>query len=109
MLVPTYVDAWLGGTAGTVRLDPTRMAQGVLTGIGFLGAVAVPLDRGADAALLGEHGFSVASMSDRVEGEGRNVEYRMVVRTRTLRAAQQLAETPRRRDVVDFRIAPTGD
>jgi putative Mg2+ transporter-C (MgtC) family protein len=32
---------WLGGAASheeTIRTDPTRMAQGIMTGIGFLGA-----------------------------------------------------------------------
>ncbi len=39
MLVPVYQQQWFpGGMADTVRLDPTRMAQGVMTGIGFLGA-----------------------------------------------------------------------
>jgi putative Mg2+ transporter-C (MgtC) family protein len=43
MLVTVYQWAWLGGaTAGaheeTFRTDPTRMAQGIMTGIGFLGA-----------------------------------------------------------------------
>lgn len=38
MLVSLYQWAWLpGGVRGTVT-DPTRMAQGIMTGIGFLGA-----------------------------------------------------------------------
>jgi putative Mg2+ transporter-C (MgtC) family protein len=36
MLVPLIATA--GGHAGAARLDPTRLAQGVMTGIGFLGA-----------------------------------------------------------------------
>jgi putative Mg2+ transporter-C (MgtC) family protein len=39
MLVTLYQGKWFAGTAmETVRVDPTRMAQGVMTGIGFLGA-----------------------------------------------------------------------
>jgi putative Mg2+ transporter-C (MgtC) family protein len=39
MLVTMYQAKWFtGAPLETVRVDPTRMAQGVMTGIGFLGA-----------------------------------------------------------------------
>jgi putative Mg2+ transporter-C (MgtC) family protein len=39
MAVTMYQGRWFAGAAPeTVRIDPTRMAQGVMTGIGFLGA-----------------------------------------------------------------------
>jgi putative Mg2+ transporter-C (MgtC) family protein len=38
MLVTVYEAHWVKVTADMVRLDPTRMAQGIMTGIGFLGA-----------------------------------------------------------------------
>ncbi len=39
MLVTIYQKHWFpGADLETVRMDPTRMAQGVMTGIGFLGA-----------------------------------------------------------------------
>lgn len=39
MLVTVYQKLWFSGAVlETVRIDPTRMAQGVMTGIGFLGA-----------------------------------------------------------------------
>lgn len=39
MLVTVYERLWFAGVAlETVKIDPTRMAQGVMTGIGFLGA-----------------------------------------------------------------------
>jgi putative Mg2+ transporter-C (MgtC) family protein len=39
MLVTMYQTKWFTGVPlDTVRIDPTRMAQGVMTGIGFLGA-----------------------------------------------------------------------
>ena len=38
MLVTVFQQAWFSAAPDTVRIDPTRMAQGVMTGIGFLGA-----------------------------------------------------------------------
>src|SRR6476659_5538347 len=39
MLVTVYQQQWFpGGLNQRVSLDPTRMAQGIMTGIGFLGA-----------------------------------------------------------------------
>jgi putative Mg2+ transporter-C (MgtC) family protein len=38
MLVTTNQSLWLRVPVETVRTDPTRMAQGIMTGIGFLGA-----------------------------------------------------------------------
>lgn len=44
MLVTLYQAVWFSGSADTVRIDPTRMAQGVMTGIGFLGAGVIMKD-----------------------------------------------------------------
>jgi putative Mg2+ transporter-C (MgtC) family protein len=39
MLVTVYQGEWMTGVAvEAIRTDPTRMAQGIMTGIGFLGA-----------------------------------------------------------------------
>ena len=38
MLVTVYEAHWMGRASGLVQIDPTRMAQGIMTGIGFLGA-----------------------------------------------------------------------
>ena len=38
MLLTVYQATWFPAGGDTVRLDPTRMAQGIMTGIGFLGA-----------------------------------------------------------------------
>lgn len=38
MLVTVYEAHWVRAVGESVRLDPTRMAQGIMTGIGFLGA-----------------------------------------------------------------------
>lgn len=46
MLVTMYQHRWFAGAAlETVRIDPTRMAQGVMTGIGFLGAGVIVRER----------------------------------------------------------------
>jgi len=42
MLVTVYESHWMpSDTAARVVLDPTRMAQGIMTGIGFVGAGAI--------------------------------------------------------------------
>jgi putative Mg2+ transporter-C (MgtC) family protein len=42
MLVTSFETAWLESSfQGRLVLDPTRMAQGIMTGIGFLGAGAI--------------------------------------------------------------------
>jgi putative Mg2+ transporter-C (MgtC) family protein len=38
MLLTLYQHEWFPGGSEEVRIDPTRMAQGIMTGIGFLGA-----------------------------------------------------------------------
>jgi putative Mg2+ transporter-C (MgtC) family protein len=40
MLVTVYESQWFQASAGPIRaaIDPTRLAQGIMTGIGFLGA-----------------------------------------------------------------------
>jgi putative Mg2+ transporter-C (MgtC) family protein len=38
MLVTVYEAHWMRAATGLVQVDPTRMAQGIMTGIGFLGA-----------------------------------------------------------------------
>jgi putative Mg2+ transporter-C (MgtC) family protein len=39
MLLTLYQERWFAAVSpDTIRIDPTRMAQGVMTGIGFLGA-----------------------------------------------------------------------
>jgi putative Mg2+ transporter-C (MgtC) family protein len=38
MMLTIFVPQWMGVGAMDSRVDPTRMAQGIMTGIGFLGA-----------------------------------------------------------------------
>jgi hypothetical protein len=45
MLVTVYETRWFPNiTQGRISLDPTRMAQGIMTGIGFLGAGTIIRD-----------------------------------------------------------------
>ena len=44
MLVTVYEAHWLRTSVDLIRLDPTRMAQGIMTGIGFLGAGVIMKD-----------------------------------------------------------------
>ena len=41
MLVTVYEAHWMRHAVATLTLDPTRMGQGIMTGIGFLGAGAI--------------------------------------------------------------------
>ena len=46
MLVTIYQREWFSGAMiETVKVDPTRMAQGIMTGIGFLGAGVIMKER----------------------------------------------------------------
>jgi putative Mg2+ transporter-C (MgtC) family protein len=60
--------------------------------------------------LIGEHGFSIANLSYRLSDGGKLFEYGMVIKTRDRRNAEALSEHLRRLpEVLEFRIAPTGD
>ena len=182
MLLTLYQEQWGGKLSHeTVRLDPTRMAQGIMTGIGFLGAgvifkegltvrglttaasiwitavigilagigfyfpliLAVLITLGTlalfrwienkvpgdlyahlllkfviDKAMneeelrrfLADHGFSVANLSYAGGTGAKCIEYQMVIRSRSGKDAQRLAESlARAESVEEFRIIPTGD
>jgi putative Mg2+ transporter-C (MgtC) family protein len=60
--------------------------------------------------LIGEHGFTIANVSSRLLEGGQIFEYRMTIKSRDRRAAETLASYLRNRpEVLEFRIAPTGD
>ena len=60
--------------------------------------------------LIGSHGFSIANLSYRLDENGKSFEYRMVIRSRDRRSAETLARALRQLpQVIEFRIAPTGD
>jgi putative Mg2+ transporter-C (MgtC) family protein len=61
-------------------------------------------------ALIGELGFSIANVSSRLLEGGHIFEYRMTIKSRDRGAAERLAQNLRARaEVLEFRIAPTGD
>lgn len=182
MLVTVYQGQWMTELPlDAIRTDPTRMAQGIMTGIGFLGAGVIfkegltirglttaasiwitsaigilvgigfylPATVGTvatilvlsffraiemrlpsefyahlvvkfarDAAIpedelermLGEHGFTIANLSQRLTESGKIFEYRMVIRSRDRSGAARLSRHLRSRpEVIEFRISPTGD
>ena len=182
MLVTMFQSHWIASLAVTrVVIDPTRLAQGIMTGIGFLGAGVIVKEgltvRGLTTAasiwitaaigilvgmgfyfpagigtvltlgtlsvfrwiegkipsefyanflvrfpreqampegelrrLIAEHGFSVANMSYRIAGQGREFEYQMVLRTLHAVNAQTFsARLVAEPSVTEFRIAPAGD
>jgi putative Mg2+ transporter-C (MgtC) family protein len=60
--------------------------------------------------LIGEHGFTIANVSSRLLEGGQIFEYRMTIKSRDRRAAEALARNlTNRPEVLEFRIAPTGD
>jgi putative Mg2+ transporter-C (MgtC) family protein len=60
--------------------------------------------------LVGQHGFTVANLSHRLGNDGRSFEYRMVIRSWDKASAERLSQDLRiRPEVLEFRIAPTGD
>src|SRR4051794_39906209 len=164
MIVTVYQNQWMTLVDhDAIRTDPTRMAQGIMTGIGFLGAGVifkegltvrglttaasiwvtasigilvgigfwVPAVLGSVATLtvlglfraienrppsefyahhhlrfkrdavlpedklrnlIGAHGFTIANLSTRLIGEGKIIEYRMVIRSRNRSNAQVLSQ-----------------
>ncbi|MCL4185327.1 MAG: MgtC/SapB family protein, partial [Burkholderiaceae bacterium] len=182
MLVTVYENRWFPHlTEGRIALDPTRMAQGIMTGIGFLGAgtimregatvrglttaasiwitaaigtligigfyfpafIATVLTLGTlsvfrwiesampsqfyanfvirfrrDAAMpedevrrmLALHGFTIASLSYRLDADGDFFEYRTVIRTSRSGGMRRLTDALNALESVrEFAIAPTQD
>jgi putative Mg2+ transporter-C (MgtC) family protein len=182
MLVTVYEGQWFDYRGmGRVAIDPTRMAQGIMTGIGFLGAgvimkeglsvrglttaasiwitaaigvlvgigfyfpagLALALTLGTLSAfrwfenrmpsqqyaqfivkfdrksamsqpelkkVVSSYGFTIANLQYRLTQDGKQFEYRMMLRTQNsdnlLLLSDALLEIP---TVAEFRIFPTGD
>jgi putative Mg2+ transporter-C (MgtC) family protein len=61
-------------------------------------------------ALIGGYGFSIANLSSRVTEGGELFEYRMALRSRDPKKSELLSQKLRQLpEVIEFRIAPTGD
>lgn len=182
MLVTVYESQWFSARGmARVAVDPTRMAQGIMTGIGFLGAgvimkeglsvrglttaasiwitsaigilvgigfyfpaaLTVTLALGTLAlfrwieskiqslqyaqfilkcardaamseselrALVSGLGFTIANLQYRLVDEGKNFEYRMMIRTQKPDNLRRLSEALMAQPhILEFRISPTGD
>lgn len=60
--------------------------------------------------LITSHGFSIANLSSRLSEGGQHFEYRMIIKSHNRANAEALSRHLREMpDVVEFRIAPTGD
>jgi putative Mg2+ transporter-C (MgtC) family protein len=60
--------------------------------------------------MIGEHGFTIANLSSRLTEGGQHFEYRMTIKSRDRAAAETLSKHLRSLpEIVEFRIAPTGD
>ena len=60
--------------------------------------------------MIADHGFSIANLSSRLTESGEQFEYRMTIKSRDRNAAEKLSKhLLERPEVVEFRIAPTGD
>lgn len=60
--------------------------------------------------MIGAHGFTIANLSYRLAEGGKIFEYRMVIRSRDRHNAELLSQHLRGLpEVIEFRIAPTGD
>jgi putative Mg2+ transporter-C (MgtC) family protein len=60
--------------------------------------------------LIGDHGFTIANLSCRLTEGGQRFEYRMTIKSRDRSNAERLSAHLRGLpEVVEFRIAPTGD
>jgi putative Mg2+ transporter-C (MgtC) family protein len=60
--------------------------------------------------MIGDHGFSIANLSSRLAEGGQHFEYRMIIKSRNRSASEALSKHLRGlREVVEFRITPTGD
>jgi putative Mg2+ transporter-C (MgtC) family protein len=60
--------------------------------------------------MIADYGFDIANLSSRLMEGGQQFEYRMTIKSRDRRAAEALSQHLRGLpEVVEFRIAPTGD
>jgi putative Mg2+ transporter-C (MgtC) family protein len=98
------------GTLSVFRWIEGRMPTSLYAHHHVVFARTAPMPEATLRRVLADHGFSVANLSYRLDGDGRLFEYRMVLRTRRPGNLERLSNTwlgeP---SVVEFRIAPTGD
>jgi putative Mg2+ transporter-C (MgtC) family protein len=60
--------------------------------------------------MIHAHGFTIANLSSRLTESGQQFEYRMTIKSRDRKNAEKLSTYLRSLpEIVEFRIAPTGD
>jgi MgtC family len=105
MIVTVYQNQWMTLVEhDAIRTDPTRMAQGIMTGIGFLGAGVIFKEgltvRGLVMTetnvhkMIGDHGFTIANLSSRLSEGGQQFEYRMTIKSQDRSNAGTAIRTP---------------
>jgi putative Mg2+ transporter-C (MgtC) family protein len=125
MLVTVYEAHWMPTVGDSIRLDPTRMAQGIMTGIGFNFpmALAVVLTVGLLSAFRSiqsrmptqadcrfEVRCRIGDLSDRLYTEAQFRRYSMTIASAHRDGAARLASRLESADFVrDVRIAPSGN
>jgi putative Mg2+ transporter-C (MgtC) family protein len=110
-----YFAAAVGAVATLLVLSAFRVVERILPSefyahhtLKFARNAIMPEDE--LRALVGEHGFNIANLSHRLSDDGRTFEYRMVIRSWDRMNAEALSQHLRTRpEVLEFRIAPTGD
>ena len=110
-----YFPAILGAAATLAILAVFRYVERALPSE-FYAQLSLKFDRQSVLGeeemrdLVAKYGFSIANLSWRLSEGGRLFEYRMVIRTRKRQNAERLSRDLRERpEVIEFRIAPTGD
>jgi len=110
-----YLPALLGALTTLAVLGGFRIIERKLPSE-FYAHHTLRFDRGAVRTeddvrkLISQHGFTISNVAHRLTEAGKVFEYRMVIRTTDKRDLERLAHHLRDLpEVVEFRIAPTGD
>ena len=110
-----YLPALLGALTTLAVLGGFRIIERKLPSE-FYAHHTLRFDRGAVRTeddvrkLISQHGFTISNVAYRLTEAGKVFEYRMVIRTTDKRDLERLAHHLRDLpEVVEFRIAPTGD
>jgi putative Mg2+ transporter-C (MgtC) family protein len=110
-----YLPAMLGTFAAIIILSAFRVIERRLPSE-FYAHLTIRFARDATmpddelSRVVGDHGFTIANLSHRLSDAGTLFEYRMVIRSRDRSNAERLSRHLRGLpNVLEFRIAPTGD
>ena len=110
-----YCPAILGtvaaiGVLGAFRWIETRIPSHHFSHILLRFPKAKVMPEGELRKLIADHGFTISHMSYRQNDMGEVFEYRMVIGTTDQDSVRKLASALRKmRNILEFRISPTGD